>query len=337
MNVNEYFINLLNSIKNSKIIHTLKAEDKDISQINNHFNIKIFAIFIFTFFLIISNSFINEKPFFSKNEKIDFEKCYHSPDSKLKIIHLIFTRFMVEFSKTDRFIKNIYKESYIHNGIRVMKKYLITSLENQSCKQFIWIVMLGDKANLTYIKSLLNVETSFRKEIIYQNDYKDYVKNITKDIDILITTRIDYDDRIYYDAVNDVRKVININKPMLFYGYNRGVLFLEKENKYFPFWVTLNNEGVWGIFTSLITVLNKVNDSYTINEMGPHNIIRKKFLRTYKSFGIKELNYEPAIFDSGESKFVYVRQEYSRDYRLYINLKKNLIEYDFNLNKFYGK
>ena len=61
--------------------------------------------------------------------------------------------------------------------------------------------------------------------IIYQKDFKNYVGNITKGFDIFISTRIDYDDRIYYDAVNDVRKAINFSKPMILYGYNRGFIY----------------------------------------------------------------------------------------------------------------
>ena len=88
-----------------------------------------------------------------------------------------------------------------------MKKYLFPSLEAQSCKNFIWILKLGDKANITFVKSLLDINNSFESKVIYE---KNIIKNITKGSDILITTRIDYDDRIYYDAVNDVRKVINL-------------------------------------------------------------------------------------------------------------------------------
>ena len=64
---------------------------------------------------------------------------------------------------------------------------------------------------------------------------KPYIRNRTKGYDVLITTRIDYDDEIYYDAVNDVRKQININKPILLYGYNRGVSFYESNRKYYEF------------------------------------------------------------------------------------------------------
>ena len=205
-----------------------------------------------------------------------------------------------------------------------MKKYLLYSLENQYCKQFIWVLTLGDKANITFVKSLINFNLSFEYKIIFQKSLKQFVKNITKNCDILITTRIDYDDMIYYDAVNDARKAINYNKPMILYGYNRGVYYFEKENKYYEFYKTYNNNGASSQFCSLILVLNKVNDSYTINDMGSHTDIRKNLLKKYKSFGIKSLNYEPAIFDKGDVKFVYVRQEFSVFYNKSIKIKSQL-------------
>ena len=53
------------------------------------------------------------------------------------------------------------------------------------------------------------------------------MRNIINSYDVLITTRIDYDDVIYYDAVNDVRKVININKPIFIHGFNKGYYYFE--------------------------------------------------------------------------------------------------------------
>ena len=244
----------------------------------------------------------------SEKIKISQKKCY-SGVSNIKIIHIIITRFLMYY--TNKFSDIIYREDYILNGIRVMKKYLFPSLENQRCKNFTWILKLGDTANITQIKSLLNLNNSFESKIIYSKNLSKYLKNITKGFDVLITTRIDYDDRIYYDAVNDVRKSININRPMIVYGYNRGLYYLEFNGKYYDFYDNFRNEGVMSIFISLITVLNKVNDTYTIYDLGNHIKIRKTLLEKYKSYGIKKLNYEPCIFDNGTSKFVYVRQNYS--------------------------
>ena len=61
---------------------------------------------------------------------------------------------MIEYWPFDNFKTTIYTKKYILNGIRVIKKYLLPSLSNQSRKKFIWILKLGDKANITYIKSL---------------------------------------------------------------------------------------------------------------------------------------------------------------------------------------
>ena len=282
----------------------------------------------------------NEGPIFlfnSEKNKSSYKKCYLSLDnSNIRIIHLIITRFSIDFYNKI-FSKKIYREDYIQNGIRVLKKYLFPSLENQSCKNFTWILMLGNKANMTYIKSLLNFNNSFESKIIYEKDIKNYLRNITKGFDVLITTRIDYDDRIYYDAVNDVRKAINIYKPMILYGYNRGVYYYEINDKYYDFYHTYKNRGVMSIFISLITVLNKVNDTYIVYDLGNHVHIRKTLLLRYKSYGIKKLNYEPAIFDSGDPKFVFVRQKYSGTYKFNIQILKGLKESNFNLSKFYGK
>ena len=266
------------------------------------------------------------------------EKCYISPsDTNLKIIHLIITRFMIEFWPFGNFKEKIYKKDYILNGIRCMKKYLLPSLDNQSCKKFIWILKLGEKANITYIKSLLNFKTSFEKVVIYEKDIKTYIKNKTIHADILITTRIDYDDRIYYDAVNDVRKAINPNKPLILFGYNRGVQYYEFNKKYYELIRDYKDSGVMSIFISLIVDLNKVNNTINIFDLGTHIGVRKTLLSITKYIGIKTLNYEPAIWDSGDVKIVWVRQNYSGLFHHSLEVEKSLKPYKFNLNKFYGK
>ena len=64
----------------------------------------------------------------------------------------------------------------------------------------------------------------------------------------------------------------------------------------------------------------------------PKNLkIRKTLLESYKKFGIKLLDYEPAIFDSGTEKFVWVRHNYSGQYQFSEKIKKYLKEYNFDL------
>ena len=273
-----------------------------------------------------------------ENKPIYFNKCY-SPFhiSNISLIHLIITRFLIGFNFTNNYKKE-FKEQYISNGIRVMKKYLFPSLEKQSCKNFTWILMLGDEANITLIESLINFNYSFQYKIIYEKNLKNYIRNISKGFNFLITTRIDNDDSIYYDAVNDVRKAININNPIILHGYNAGAYYFEANEKFYDFYFKnkLDNKGVMSIFISLIVDLKRVNDSYTVYDLGDHVYIRKTLLENYKSFGISELNYEPTIFDYGSPKFIYIRQKYSMSYNLSRTIQKRLKETYVDLDKFYG-
>ena len=253
-------------------------------------------------------------------------------------MHLIVTRFMIEFWPFDDFKHKIYREDYILNGIRVMKKYLIPSLENQSCKDFIWILKIGDKSNITYIKSIMNFTTKIAKNVLYEKDFRNYSRQIAKDYDVFITTRIDYDDRIYYDAVNDVRKAINIDKPVLLYGYNRGAYYFESDNSYYELTQKYdNNLGVMSVFMSFIVILNKVNDTYSIFDLGSHILVKAFLLNKAKSFGLKEIKYDPGVFDCGDIKYIWVRQNYSGIYEFTKSIKHSLKEYKLNLTKFYGK
>ena len=263
-----------------------------------------------------------------------YEQCYiSSSNSGNRIIHLIITRFMLDLiDKLGN--KKLYKEDYILNGIRVMKQYLLPSLDNQSCKNFIWVLMLGNGANITYIKTLFNFNISFIYNIIYEKNIKNYIRNISKSYNILITTRIDYDDRIYYDAVNDVRKAININKPILLYGYNSGVYYFEINDKYYYYYRKI---GVSSVFTSLVIILNKVNTIYNVYDLGSHIHIENNILNNYKKFGIKEINYKLSIFDNGDPKFVKVIQKYSETRNLVKSYIKGEKSKEFNINTLYGK
>ena len=232
------------------------------------------------------------------------------------------------------FSKKIYKKEYIQNGIRVMKKYLFPSLQSQICKDFIWMLKVGDKANITHIKSLLNLSLPFKSVIIYKKDYKNFIRNIYKNVDFLITTRIDYDDRIYWNAVNDVRKVVNISRPMLLYGYNRGFIYFENLNIYTEFYSDFKGYGTGSVFASLIITTNKVNDSYVIYDIAPHNLLRKTLLKNFKKYGLKKLDYEPSIFEKKIPKFVWVRQRFSGTFKGHNKPETKTVNFD--LGKFYG-
>ena len=307
--------------------------------IKKFFFYKIFLISCFNIFILISIISLKKNVILfvsdDNNKSKIYNNCYSSfGNSGIKSIHLIITRFLIEFPNSKEFNKNLYNERYIKNGIRVMNKYLIPSLKNQSCQDFIWVLMIGNKINITNIQSLFNFNHSFVMKMIFKAEINNFIKNVTKGFDVLITTRIDYDDIIYYDAVNDVRKEININKPILLYGYNSGLFYLESEEKFYEYY-EININGTSSIFCSLIVVLKDVNKIYTVYDIGNHRNIRNNLLDKYKSFGIEKINYEPAIFNSGGPKFIYVRQNFSHNNKNTYKMIKNAKLINFNLRLLY--
>ena len=263
------------------------------------------------------------------------ENCYISPTNpNLKIIHVITTRYF--YNIRENYTDVMKSEAYTQNGKRVLNKYLLPSLENQKCKDFIWVLMLGDEGDISFIKSNFIFHNSFKTEIIYDKDSKNYLRQISKGYDVLITTRIDYDDVIYYDAVNNVRKEIDINKPVLVHGYVKGYYYFESNDKYYNFYDPFCGTGVMSVFASLIIILNKVNDTYSVNEIGMHMNLKTDILKKYKSFGINELNYNPMVVDKDERRFIWVRQKFSGIFERTEKIKNNLTPVELNKTKIYG-
>ena len=260
------------------------------------------------FILLFFNFFCLNKKIVNNNKCNNY--CYKPLfNPKLKIKHVIITRFLNHFASF--FIKYMEKEDFSINAKRVLNKYLLPALERQKCKDFIWVLMIGNQADLSYYKSYFNFHNSFKTELVYEKDIKNYLRNIINSYDVLITTRIDYDDVIYYDAVNDARKSININKPIFIHGFNKGYIYFESDGKYYDYDSVFGNNGVASQFISLVYFINKVNDTYHIYELGDHSTIKSNFLKKYKSFGINDINYNPCEFDKSIQKFIWIRQKYS--------------------------
>ena len=228
-------------------------------------------------------------------------------------------------------------EEFAPNAKRVLNKYLLPALERQKCKDFIWVLMIGNQADLSYYKSFFNFHNSFKSELVYEKDIKNYLKNIVNGYDVLITTRIDYDDIIYYDAVNDVRKKIDINKPIFIHGYNKGYIHYESEDKYYDYDTIFGDNGVASQFISLVYFINNVNDTYNVYDLGDHSAIKSNFFKIYKSFVINDINYNPCEFDNSIQKFIWIRQKYSSYLKFQNKLKPGYKLINFNSSTIYDK
>ena len=72
--------------------------------------------------------------------------------------------------------------------------------------------------------------------------------------------------------MNEVRKQINSNKPLMLYGYNRGVQYNEIDNKHYELSKDYKKVRVMNSFIiiNLIVDLTKVNDTIYITDLGSH-------------------------------------------------------------------
>lgn len=305
-------------------------------------SLKLIIIYYLLFFLFSNNNKVafqalQKLVMTKKKNKINRSTgdCYESEEFLNKtILHFVITRFLFTFSP-----KKVFSEQYIKNGLRVMKTYLLPSLEAQKCKNFTWILMLGDSANITFLKSLIDFNTTFDYKLVYYKDINKLINESTKNIDIFISSGMDYDDRIFYDAVNDVRKRINLTYPIFFFGYHNGYIYFENTGIYgiSPY---KYEGGAINIFLSSILNLHKTNGAYYIyqfNDLGSHISVKTDFIKNenYKKFGLKKLDYNPAEFEHKEPKFVYVRQNYSHSFALTKTVKA--VINNFDLDKFYGR
>jgi hypothetical protein len=201
------------------------------------------------------------------------------------IKHLIITRFLND-SKM-RLGNSLLNPEVINYRMQLMIKYLYTSLNNQSNLNFTHVILIHDELPDEYIKKLYNIPTKFDKIIIKKNELSNIIKPLYDECDFLITSRIDDDDMIYFNAVDDVQKIINENTTIKIYGYQNGCTMIDGSNELYSFKKTTNS-GMIAILLSLIINTKKVNP-LTIYGLGNHTKIKNKILENYSKFGIDKL------------------------------------------------
>lgn len=113
-------------------------------------------------------------------------------------------------------------------GIDLLNANLLKSLENQSCKQFVLILMIHDilsRKNPKIFKKLEEIKRqhSFRIEIACKDQLNDFVA-ISSDCTKRIISRVDYDDLLLNVVVEDTQEFARKHQKNIvsIYGYNNG-------------------------------------------------------------------------------------------------------------------
>ena len=227
-----------------------------------------------------------------------------------KIKHYVLIRFYC-FEMMPK--NKLFDEKLLNNGIDVFNNYTLKSLENQSNKNFEIIIIIHNEINLNHssIKKLLKIKTNLNLKVLKLKEIKSYININSKNFDFLITTRIDHDDLIYKDAVEEIQNKCNKNIPLYYNGYDKLITMIgnDIENCY-KFYPNYYGLGSIGIFQSLIVNKNKINKSYNIFDLGIHSKLKIKFIDIYKK---NNLEYKEIYFNINhiEDSSIYIKHKFN--------------------------
>lgn len=216
--------------------------------------------------------------------------------------HFVVTRFFND--DTMRLGKRVFDKDVLDKGIYLLKKIVFSSLNNQTDKNFEWIILIHENVNKEYIKPLYDLKADFPIHIILNEEYKKMLDACAKEYKYIINSRIDDDDAIYDGAVAFTHSFIDDKKPVRVITWKNGLTYVIGDNTLNAFNPDYNNKGGIGI---LLTTIIRCDyyDGFGIYGMN-HKFLSEKLQKRYN------LSYNPLVIDESESpKWIYVRHDLS--------------------------
>ena len=137
--------------------------------------------------------------------------------------HFILTRFNLKMPDSyhkDKFGNSTQDEEWLENRFELFEKYCFPSIQNQTCKDFIWLVLFDidtPKKYLNKIKTYQQLFSNFTPLFLKtQDDFHAYIpKYLDKNTTHIITTRIDNDDAFNKDMISEVQKVFDYQNDVI--------------------------------------------------------------------------------------------------------------------------
>ena len=168
------------------------------------------------------------------------------------IKHFVFSRFFP--TQVPDYPHDVLDTDFLSAQIHLAKKNLLSSLENQTNKNF-EVVFYANGAYFAdpkyeFIFSTLKDSTTLPLKFIKGSEMSDLIMPAYNDYDFVIQSRIDFDDFIRKDIVEDTQSKVNECDKILGYGYCKGYTYFNKE--LYPFYATYKGRGHFSAFQSLI-------------------------------------------------------------------------------------
>lgn len=232
-------------------------------------------------------------------------------ESDKKIKHFVIMRF---FTFDDpKYPYDIYDVNFLKQQI-ILARNALGSLENQTNKNFDLVFMVNSKffsdSKYEFIFSLLKNSTSLPITFIKRNDIKLLTKGAINEYDYVITSRMDFDDFIYKDAIAIAQSKVDECDSILAHGYCKGYIYRHGSELY-NFTHMCKGTGFVAVLMSLILKSSFAKNLPLINVYSfKHGSIKTGMERFLKKNHIEfsENMFQP---DSSTRAFIYFRHEAS--------------------------
>lgn len=267
------------------------------------------------------------------------------------IKHFILMRFFSWESRVYLEKHNFFDVDFLTKQLDVATNHALKSLENQTNKNFELIFVLHpnffDDPKYEFIFTTLKDSTTLPIKFM-RNTGKFYlvksalnpelcslIKNATSKHDFVITTRMDFDDFVFKDAVEDTQSKINECDSVLSYGYNNGCKYILGE--LYPFPYLAGKKGHHSVFQSLILKSSFAKNLPCLSvEDFDHDLPKTQLKEFLEKNGVK---FSEKMFQQNTSKnaYIYFRSESSHFITVrqsgditkqFLNLKQPLTDKD---------
>lgn len=233
------------------------------------------------------------------------------PESEKKFKHFVIIRF---FTFDDpKYPYDIYDTDFLSKQLVLAKNNALPSLENQTNKNFELVFMLNDKffdnPKYEFVFSTLKNSSALPLTFIKNSDRLQLIEDACNNYDFVITSRMDFDDFLFKDAVADTQSKVDECTDILTYGYCKGFTYI-RGNLYNAF-TTYKDLGHYGVLQSVIL---KSAFAKTIPFVGVYDFNHAKIKIRLKTFLEKNgVQFAERMFQRNTSvnAFIYIRHEFS--------------------------
>lgn len=225
--------------------------------------------------------------------------------------HFIITRFLSNaFGRTQDEMLSFLNEETLHNGFLMLKNHFIRTLQNQTNRNFEIITLIYDELPLQDVSFLNEFDCGNKIHVLHTKDLNDYIYGFY-DNDLLITTRLDYDDFIHKDCVRDVQNSAIDTKYLKIYGLNNGCSMDDDEVCYYhhPGYVGCEH-GFFSCFETLIVNTRNYKEPINIYTLGDHTFVCENLVNNLERFGLEDKSQVQIEMDADKkTKYIWYRHD----------------------------